>query len=223
LSDRIAFVLSAPSGAGKTTLAAALLKRVSKLTRTVSWTSRARRSGESDGTDYHFVSAERFQRESSEGGFLEWAEVHGNLYGTPNRELDTIRAGGHDALMVIDVQGADSVRAALDDAVTIFILPPSREVLTTRLNGRDADDSSAREQIQRRLEVAAHEIARYVSYDYVVVNDDIEDAVADLVCIVRAERARRQRRADRAERIRASFQEDAGSAPVAENPKLETR
>jgi guanylate kinase len=222
LSDRIAFVLSAPSGAGKTTLASALLSRVGDLTRTVSWTSRELRNGEVDGVDYVFVSRARFEQESRNGGFLEWALVHGNLYGTPSRDVDGIMQRGEDALMVIDVQGADSVREALADAVTIFVLPPSRTVLEARLKDRDAADEAARAQIERRLDVAADEIARYVSYDYVVVNDDFEDAVADLVGIVRAERARRQRRASRAERIRASFEQGAGSPPAAERSNTET-
>lgn len=220
---RIAFVLSAPSGAGKTTLAGALLERVERLTRTVSWTSRERRNGEKDGVDYVFVSREGFEQEACEGGFLEWAEVHGNLYGTPRREVAGIMAGGHDALMVIDVQGADSVRSAMREAVTVFVLPPSRRELEARITGRDAGDAAAREQIQRRLSVAADEIARYVSYDYVVVNDDFEDAVADLVAIVRAERARRDRRARRAESIRASFEQRADSASAHRESKLETR
>lgn len=221
--ERIAFVLSAPSGAGKTTLAAALLERVERLTRTVSWTSRERRNGEKDGVDYVFVSREGFEREAHEGGFLEWAEVHGNLYGTPSRRVAEIMERGDDALMVIDVQGADSVRGAMREAVTVFVLPPSRRELEARITGRDAGDSLAREQIQRRLSVAADEIARYVSYDYVVVNDDFEDAVADLVAIVRAERSRRDRRARRAESIRASFEQRADSASAHRESKLETR
>jgi guanylate kinase len=192
------------------------------LTRTVSWTTRQQRAGELDGVDYAFVNADRFQQQVGRNGFLEWAEVHGNFYGTPRSEIQRIHAADHDAVMVIDVQGADSVREAVDEAVTIFILPPSRDVLWQRLHARDHADARASEQIRRRLDVAAHEISRYVSYDYVVINDELEVAVADLVGIVRAERARRERRATQAEAIRSSFSETAGTDTVPGGTILET-
>lgn len=206
-APHICFVLSAPSGSGKTTLAGELLDRIPRLTRTVSCTTRQRRSGEEDGRDYVFVSEERFRAMVDADEFLEWAPVHGNLYGTPRQELARIHDLGHDAIMVIDVQGAAAVRERLPQAVTVFVLPPSRETLQERLLGRDARDRVAREAIGTRLGVAAHEIQRYVGYDYLVVNDDFAEAASDLEGIVRAERCRRERRGALAESIMRSFLE----------------
>lgn len=208
---RLCFVVSAPSGAGKTTLADALLARVPGLTRTVSYTTRPRRNGELDGRDYTFIGEAEFERMRAGGEFLEWATVHGNSYGTPESELRRIAELGHDALMVIDVQGAATVRRKLPDAVTVFVLPPSRDSLLDRLMGRDARDAEARASIRRRLGVAADEIRRYVGYDYLIVNDDFEEAASDLVGIVRAERSRRDQRAARADAIVASFLTDGPS------------
>lgn len=207
LRPPIRFVLSAPSGAGKTTLAAELLQRVDRLTRTISCTTRSPRPGEQHGRDYFFVDDEEFAARVDAGGFLEWAEVHGNRYGTLRSEIERIHADGDDAVLVIDVQGAVSVREALSDAVSVFVLPPSRDVLEERLVGRYEATEEHRETLSRRLGVAAHEIARYVGYDYVVINDDFENAVTDLVAIVRAERCRRSRRSAEAEAILSSFQE----------------
>lgn len=203
----IDFVLSAPSGAGKTTLALALLERQERLQRSVSCTTRAPRQGEVDGRDYFFVDDEEFHRRRRDGEFLEWAEVHGELYGTLYSELERIHVGGCDALLVIDVQGAEAVRQALDGAVTIFVLPPSRRVLEARLERRDGEDCEQSARLRRRLEVAADEIARYVGYDYVLINDDFEEAVEELACVVRAERCRRDRRTAAAERILESFRD----------------
>lgn len=207
----VCFVVSAPSGAGKTTLADALLERVEGISRTISCTTRRARADERDGRDYFFVDAEEFERRRTAGDFLEWAEVHGSLYGTLNSEVERIHATGSDAVLVIDVQGAESVRARIESAVTIFVLPPSRHELESRLVGRDGLTDSNRATIERRLGIAAHEIAHYVGYDYVVVNDDLESAAGELAAIVRAERCRRPRRAALAERISHSFQGDAES------------
>lgn len=199
------FVLSAPSGAGKTTLAHAVLQRVDGVARTISWTTRHPRAGESDGEDYTFVSPEAFAEHEEAGGFLESADVHGFRYGTPASELGRIHGAGDAALMVIDVQGAESVRRQVDEAVTIFVLPPSRDVLEARLGGRDGDDPTSDETIRRRLGVAAEEIAQFVRYDYVVINDDFDQAVRELEAILIAERCRRGRRAAAADEILRSF------------------
>lgn len=203
----LCFVVSAPSGTGKSTLADALLSRVDRLARTISCTTRPVRPGESDGVDYWFVSDSEFERRMRAGMFLEWAEVHGCLYATPQAEIDRIRAAGKDAVMVIDVQGAESLRRLLPDAVSVFVLPPSRDVLVARLFGRDAADAASRGHVERRLAAARDEMAHYVSYDYVIINDVLEESVAELGGIVRAERARREQRRSAAEAILASFDE----------------
>lgn len=201
----LSFVISAPSGAGKTTLATRLLDGVDALTRVVTWTTRRPRAGERDGVDYTFVTEEQFERCSRDDGFLESAFVYGRRYGTPRSEIARIHGLGHDALMVLDVQGADAVRARQPQAVTIFVLPPSAAALEARLRERDGGD----EAVGRRLRAAADETGRFLSYDYVIVNDDLQEAVADLVAIVRAERARSQRRAALGEQVLASFRSEA--------------
>lgn len=211
MSDRappagIAFVLSAPSGAGKTTLADVLLGRVEGLKRTISWTTRQPRGGERDGVDYTFVERQSFERLRDEGGFLEWADVHGQLYATPVSELERIRAAGEDALMVIDVQGAEQIRKKLDDAVTIFVLPPSPAVLRDRLKNRDGRDPAAHLAIDTRLGNATEEISRFLMYDYLVINDDLKAAVEELRAIVVCERCRRERRQDEGDSVLRAFQ-----------------
>jgi len=208
LSDESAlpcFVLSAPSGAGKTTLAHAVLQRIDGVTRTISWTTRGPRAGETDGVDYTFVTQQAFDEQVAAGGFLESALVHGYSYGTPASEVERIHGAGDAALMVIDVQGAESVRQRVREAVTIFVLPPSRGVLEQRLGARDGADPASDETIRRRLGVAAEEIAQFVRYDYVVINDDFDQAVRELEAILIAERSRRTRRAQTAEEILESF------------------
>ncbi len=204
-SSSVFFVLSAPSGAGKTSLAQAVLPRLPGVTRTVSWTTREARPGEADGADYTFVTQEAFDGHEAAGGFLESAVVHGNSYGTPASEIERIEADGHDALMVIDVQGAEAVRRRLPDAVTIFVLPPSREDLEARLGGRDGADPANQEMIHRRLGVAAEEIAQFVRYDYLVINDDFDRAVRELEAILIAEQCKRRQRRDGAGEILESF------------------
>ncbi len=199
------FVLSAPSGAGKTTLAHAVLQRVDDLVRTVSWTTRPARATETDGVDYSFVSQEAFDAHEQAGGFLESAVVHGFSYGTPASEVERIRGRGGAPLMVIDVQGAEAVRRNLQDAVTIFVLPPSRRVLESRLAGREGRDPASDEMLRRRLGVATEEIAQFVRYDYVVINDDFDRASRELESILLAERCRQVRRARRAQEILDSF------------------
>ena len=199
------FVLSAPSGAGKTTLAHAVLQRVDGVARTVSWTTRKPRAGETDGVDYAFVTQDAFDAHVDSGGFLESARVHGSSYGTPASEVERILSAGHAPLMVIDVQGAEAVRERLTDAPTIFVVPPSRRVLEQRLAGREGADPASDETICRRLSVAAEEIAEFVRYDYVIVNDDFDQAARELEAILIAERCKLRARTRAAREILESF------------------
>jgi guanylate kinase len=189
----IVLILSSPSGAGKTTLTRMLLQnRELDLTLSISVTTRARRSSEVDGIHYSFISQKRFEAMRDAGELLEWAEVHGNFYGTPRGPVEDILREGRDALFDIDYQGTRQVRDKMGaDAVTVFILPPSMTELRARLERR-AEDS--REAIERRLDNARNEIQRWKQYDYVLVNDDLQRTFDDLIAILRAERQRRPRR-----------------------------
>lgn len=181
-------VLSSPSGAGKTTLSREILKREPNLALSVSVTTRKPRAGEVDGKDYHFRSIAAFQELRDRGGLLEWAEVHGNFYGTPEADVMERLAGGEDVLFDIDWQGARQLAAkAPDDTVRVFILPPSAQSLEQRLIARQQDGA---EVIARRLAGAAVEIERWSEYDYVIVNEVIEDSLAILASILAAERMR---------------------------------
>lgn len=181
------FVISAPSGSGKTTLVSKLIASFSDLRFSVSYTTRAPRGAERDGVDYHFVTRDEFQEKIRKGELLEWAEVHGNLYGTSKPETEGIRAGGQDILLDIDVQGAAQVRKAAPEAVTMFVMPPSFQILVERLRGRKQDSP---EVIEARLAGARREIDRYREFHYVLVNDDIEETAELLRSIVLAERTR---------------------------------
>ena len=196
------FIVSAPSGAGKTTLVERLVEQIPQLKMSRSYTSRAARAGETDGVDYNFVSRARFEEMIAAGDFLEWAPVFGNLYGTCASETETILAGGQDVVLVIDVQGARKVRARGVAAITVFVMPPSFEVLEHRLRGRSKDSET---EIQRRLQVARDEVAAFTEYDYVVVNDELPAAVDRLRSIVIAERARLLRMRQPAETIVRTF------------------
>lgn len=182
------FIICAPSGAGKTSLVAELLKVDRGIRLSVSYTTRAPRSGEINGRDYHFVSAEDFQARQAAGEFLESALVHGNHYGTSRAWIAGQRAAGSDILLEIDWQGAAQVRRLMPDAIGIFVLPPSFEALVSRLNTRATD---APEVISRRLAAAREEISHVGEFDYVIINDQFGDAVQDLVAVVRAQRLRR--------------------------------
>ena len=186
----ILFVLSAPSGAGKTSISRELLARQPGLCQSVSFTTRPMRSGEQEGVDYHFVSPARFEQMVHEGAFAEWAEVHGNRYGTARATLQRAAAEGRDVLLDIDVQGAAQLRASGLEGVFIFILPPSMAELRQRLAGRNTDSA---EVIERRLHNAVSEIRAAVHFDYIVVNDDLDRAVATVQAILLAEAARKQR------------------------------
>ncbi len=206
------FVVSAPSGTGKTTAVDMLVARVSGLERSRSYTSRPARPSEREGVDYHFVDRERFDSMRDAGEFLEWADVFGHLYGT--RAVDTRRRleAGLSLVLVIDVQGARQVRGLEPGAVGIFLLPPSPAVLEERLRSRPGDRLTEAE-IRRRLSVARREVRHVGEYDYVVVNEDLEDCVERLRCIVEAERQSWRAAGAAARAIAASFGEpDSGAA-----------
>jgi guanylate kinase len=196
-------VVSAPSGAGKSTVLARVLTDMPGLRFSVSHTTREPRGGERDGVEYHFVDRPTFEALQAEGRLLESAEVHGNLYGTATAELDRAREEGLDLLLDVDVQGAAQVRQKMPDAVTVFILPPSYEILERRLRGRGQDDEAA---IRRRLAAAGREIDAFVRYDYVIVNDDLDRCVGALESIVRAARCRVGHVAERARAIESTFE-----------------
>jgi len=188
-------ILSSPSGAGKTTLTRMLLQDKSlDLTLSVSSTTRERRSSEVDGIHYRFISRDQFDRMRGDDEFLEWAEVHGNFYGSPRAPVEAVLAQGRDVLFDIDYQGTQQVRRkAPDDVVTIFILPPTMKELRARLERR-AEDSP--DTIDKRLTNARHEIQRWTSYDYVLVNDDLQHTYRQVLTILDAERLRRARSQD---------------------------
>ena len=181
------FIVSAPSGTGKTTGVERLVEVLPGLVRSRSYTSRAARAGEIDGVDYNFITRERFEAMVGRGEFLEHADVFGNLYGTRAEDTDRLLASGRDVVLVIDVQGAQLVRARGIENVAVFVLPPSFEVLERRLRGRSKDPEEA---IRRRLRTALEELAVYGEYDYVVVNDELDRCVDRLRAFVVAERAR---------------------------------
>lgn len=185
------FVVSAPSGTGKTTVVERLVERFPRLHRSRSYTSRAPRPGEIPGVDYNFVSRQAFEEMVRRDEFLEWADIFGNLYGTSRRDTEAALARGADVVLVIDVQGARQVRDRAAGAVGIFVLPPSYDVLARRLRGRNQDSETA---IERRLSAARAEVGAVDEYDYVVVNDELERCVAEIDAIMTAERARRARR-----------------------------
>ena len=196
------FVVSAPSGAGKTTLVERLAERTAHLKMSRSYTSRAARQGEADGVDYNFVTRVHFEGMIAAGEFLEWAEVFGNLYGTCAADTERMLAAGDDVVLVIDVQGARKVRSLGLPAITVFVMPPSADVLEQRLRGRSKDSEA---DIQRRLQVARQEVASFTEYDFIVVNDRIEAAVERLQTVVLAERSRLNRMRGAAESIVRTF------------------
>jgi guanylate kinase len=183
----LVFVLSAPSGAGKTTICKAILEIFPDIRQSVSYTTRQARAGERDGVEYHFVSRERFQELIDSGAFVEWAEVYGNRYGTPWAGLETFRAQGFDVILDVDTQGAANIRNRFRNAILVFVLPPSLEALAERLRGRGTEQGSALEQ---RLATARSVIPEAASFDYVIVNDDVRRAIDDLTAVIRAERLR---------------------------------
>ena len=196
-------IISSPSGGGKGTLIRELLSRVPNIGYSVSYTTRSPRDGEKDGKDYHFVSEGEFRSREADGEFLESAEVHGNCYGTSLAQATSMTGSGLDVVLEIDVQGAAAVLEKVPDAVSIFILPPSFEVLSARLTARATEGM---EDLQLRLRNSQREVSEYTKFKYVVVNDEIETAVAKLASIVIAERQRSVRQNEAIKAILGSFE-----------------
>jgi guanylate kinase len=196
------FIVSAPSGTGKTTLVERLVHTVPHLHMSRSYTSRLARPGERDGVDYNFISRDRFEGMVGANEFLEWADVFGNLYGTCWADTERLLAGGTDVVLVIDVQGARQVRSRGIETIGIFVLPPSADILEQRLRGRSKDSE---DQIGRRLDVARREVDEFAQYEYVVINDELGAAVERLRAIVLAERARVKTMRPAAEQVIRTF------------------
>lgn len=184
------FVVSAPSGAGKTTLCRKLCEDIDFIRHSVSYTTRKPRPGEIDGIHYSFVDEDEFRSMINEGEFLEWAEVHGNFYGTSKRKVEELVNSGIDVILDIDTQGAKQIRDNWYGSISIFILPPSMEELRNRLTGRMSDPEDV---IRKRLQKARDEIREYKNYDYVIVNDIFEHALQKVKAIIIAERSRREK------------------------------
>jgi guanylate kinase len=197
------FIVSAPSGTGKTTLVERLVLVVPGLRMSRSYTSRTARAGERNGVDYNFVSRQQFEAMIEESAFLEWADVFGNLYGTCTADTEAVLASGEDVVLVIDVQGARQVRTRGIETVGLFVLPPSAAILEQRLRGRSQDTE---EQIRRRLAKAFDEVNEFEQYEYVIVNDELDAAVDRLRSIVLAERARVKSMRGAAEQILGTFE-----------------
>jgi len=179
------YVVAAPSGAGKTTLVRMLLAEETSVHLSISFTTRAPRPGEQDGREYHFVSVDRFRSMIAGDEFLEWAEVHGNFYGTSKKWIGEQLAAGHDVLLEIDWQGAQQVRKLFPAAIGVFILPPSMDELSRRLTGRGTDSQDV---IERRLAAAEAEMRHVGEFDYAIINDQLDQALQDLRAIVRSSR-----------------------------------
>ncbi|MDQ3666173.1 MAG: guanylate kinase [Acidobacteriota bacterium] len=202
LTRGILFVVSSPSGGGKGTLIQKVLKQSLTLSYSVSFTTRAPRNGEVEGREYFFVTPEKFAAMVAAGEFLEWAHVHNKLYGTSRHQVSREVFEGRDIILEVDVQGAASVRDLVIDSVSIFILPPSVEILRQRLIARGTDSP---EELELRLRHAPAELEHYKAFDYVIINDEVERAVGQLTCIIEAERARRVRQEPRIKRAVESF------------------
>jgi len=187
MATGILFIISAPSGAGKTSLVSELLKRMENIKASISHTTRDCRPGEEDGINYHFVSREEFVGMLEQSAFLEHAEVFGNFYGTSQHWVEETLAAGEDVILEIDWQGAAQVRQLFADSTSIFILPPSKQALRERLNNRGQDDNAV---IEKRIAAATEEMSHYIEADYMVVNDDFEVALEQLMAIVSAQHCR---------------------------------
>ena len=198
----ILFVVSSPSGGGKGTLISRALNAIPGLSYSVSYTTRAPRNGELNGRDYFFVSPEQFEQMVAANEFLEWARVHRHLYGTARQQVWREMSQGRDIILEVDVQGAASVRKLVTNSVSVFILPPSFEVLRKRLLARGTD---SREELEVRLRNAPSELNQYDQFDYVIINDDADRAAAQLRAIISAERARCERQEEEIRRVADTF------------------
>lgn len=198
------FVVSSPSGGGKGTLIRRVLQLVPDLSYSVSYTTRAPRNGEVAGREYFFIDRAAFEEMAEANEFLEWACVHGNLYGTAKRQVSVETSAGLDIIVEVDVQGAQSIRKLTLDSVSIFILPPSYEILKQRLIARGTDSP---QELEVRLRNAPEELRQFSCFNYVIINDDVERAAAELAAIVHAERARCERQQELVERVIENFQQ----------------
>jgi guanylate kinase len=197
------FIISAPSGSGKSTLVHRLMQSVTQLTFSISYTTRPPRPSETPGVDYIFISRPEFEERLARAEFLEYAQVFDNYYGTHRSTFEQAAHEGRDLVLDIDVQGARQLKVAIPEAISIFVLPPSREVLEQRLRARSQDSE---EVIQRRLKGAAEEVRNYTQYDYVLINREIDESAARLASIVRAERLRKARMEEEVRPILKSFE-----------------
>jgi guanylate kinase len=212
----ILFVVSSPSGGGKGTLIQRVLNKVANLSYSVSFTTRTPRSGEVNGREYFFVTPEKFKEMIAADEFLEWAYVHGKLYGTARRQVAQEISDGRDIILEVDVQGAASIRALMADSVSIFILPPSFEVLRQRLQARGTDSP---EELDLRLRNAPTELKDYSAFQYLIINDDADRAANEMTAIVHAERARLSRQEARVKRVVEAFTE----SEIPESPSGQSR
>lgn len=196
------FIISSPSGGGKGTLIRCVLENVPKIGYSVSFTTREAREGEIDGTHYHFVTRDQFEDRISAGEFLEYALVHGNWYGTSKAQIESETAAGKDIILEIDVQGAEQIKEKMPAAVSVFILPPSYQVLKDRLEGRNTEDEKT---LALRLKNARGEVERYTEFDYVIINDEIEKAWKELAAVFTAERVKRERQEQIIQKVLTTF------------------
>jgi guanylate kinase len=197
------FIITSPSGGGKGTLIREVLRSVPKVGYSVSFTTRSRRVGEEHGKHYYFVSREEFEKKVTEGEFLEWANVHGNLYGTSRAQVESELNLGRDIILEIDVQGAESVKKITPEAIGVFILPPSFEVLRERLTARQTESKG---DLQMRLRNSKREVSRWKEFDYVIINDEVNRASTDLQAVFLAERLKRGRQSENIEKIIKTFE-----------------
>ncbi|MBP1608172.1 MAG: guanylate kinase [Acidobacteria bacterium] len=196
------FIVSGPSGSGKTVMASAVLKSLPNLKFSVSYTTRAPRGREHDGVEYHFVSKERFESLIRGNALIEWAQVYGNYYGTEEKSIDDLLGQGLDVLLDIDIQGAATIRSKRPDAVSVFIMPPSYQVLRERLESRKLDKKYV---IEQRLRISCEEITRYKDFDYLIINDELSRSTDELRAIIVSSRCRMERRSESARRVLETF------------------